>query len=208
MAICTQDMHMWHKEMIEFDDTLSQKGKLHLCYIEYFYAAHLISKDKTEEAKTLIQTIEKNLETISDTTHITARATLIASLYMIRCALSDIEAIYYLPKALLKISDAEKLNENSPYMNIEKGNFYYHLPEILGGDFNKAIQFYNNGIKIFEAQESDLKYNWYYLNAVLWLAKSYEQIGESKEAIRIYRKMKHIAPEFIALDRWIDKNKQ
>jgi len=123
---------------------------------------------------------------------------------------------YYAYSAYLKPMDfisnsyaclqANKLNldsmPESPHTWTERGHMFYHLPFLLGGDKNKAIQCYEKALHYFEQSAESLNCNWYYLNTIVWLAKSYEAIGQMKFAIETYDLLIEKEPNFEAAKRW------
>jgi len=81
------------------------------------------------------------------------------------------------------------------------------MPRIFGGSYSKAAEYFKKAVILMEQKPENLKCNWLYLNAMLWLAKSYEKAGMKQEAKATYAKMYKHEPTFIAAKRWMEKIK-
>jgi tetratricopeptide (TPR) repeat protein len=115
-------------------------------------------------------------------------------------------AIYYLPKSFSIIKTAAENNPQSPYTWAEYGNLEYGYREFLGGNFNDAIVYYKKSLQLFEQQKQNTTCNWYYVNTLLFLAKSYEGNKNYIEANGVYDRILKLIPSYEAINRWKQKN--
>lgn len=115
-------------------------------------------------------------------------------------------AVYYLPKSFSIIKTAAKKNPQSPYVWAEYGNLEYGYSEFLGGNFNNAIGYYKKSLQLFENQKQNTACNWYYVNTLLFLAKSYEGNKNYAEAVSVYDTILKLIPTYEAINRWKQKN--
>ncbi|MDR2962676.1 MAG: hypothetical protein LBU90_03415 [Bacteroidales bacterium] len=117
-------------------------------------------------------------------------------------------AVYYLPKSFSLIKTAVEQSPLSPYAWAEYGNLEYGYREFLGGNFNDAITYYKKSLALFEQQKANTPCNWYYVNTLLFLAKSYEGNKNYKEANVVYDRMLQLIPTYEAILRWKQNNVQ
>ncbi|MDR1761384.1 MAG: hypothetical protein LBR55_02930 [Bacteroidales bacterium] len=119
---------------------------------------------------------------------------------------SPFTAIYYLPKSFSIIKTAVEKSPQSPYVWTEYGNLEYGYREFLGGNFNDAITYYTKALRLFEQQKLNTPCNYYYVNTLLFLAKSYEGNKNYKEANWVYDAILQLIPSYEAIHRWKQKN--
>jgi tetratricopeptide (TPR) repeat protein len=72
----------------------------------------------------------------------------------------------------------------------------------IGGDFDDAVSSFQKAIALMEKKEKNLSCNWYYLNTLLFLAKSYEDGKKFDKANQVYDKILKIRPDYEAIHRW------
>lgn len=77
---------------------------------------------------------------------------------------------------------------------IEMGNYAYHTPSIQGGNISNAIFYYKKALKMIETKKMHQN-NWQYLNTMVWLAISYDKIGQSELAMQVLKTVLEIEPD-------------
>ncbi|HKL68021.1 MAG TPA: tetratricopeptide repeat protein, partial [Bacteroidales bacterium] len=60
---------------------------------------------------------------------------------------------------------------------------------IVGGDKEKAIEYYNKALRVIESDPERLRNNWIYVNTLIVLAQVYEKMGNNTYACSIYEKI-------------------
>lgn len=201
-AICKQDMHLWQQALDKYIVAKDEESQIHYAFLRYFYVAHLIEQHKHDDAEKLIETIEFDVDKLNNSHYKAEIITLQSALQAFRASISTFGSVYYLSKAMQGVSYVDEMKVESAQVAIERGNFYFHFPSMLGGNYQKAIEMYRKGISLFEKSGQNLTENWYYLNAHIWLAKSYENLGKYDDARIIYDKILRKAPQFVAVARW------
>ena len=107
-------------------------------------------------------------------------------------------AVFLGPRSMEHINRAVELDSSNPMAWMEKGNAEYHMPRIFGGSYNKAAQYYKKAINYFEKQH-DGQHTWMYMNALAWLAQSYDKAKEDDQARETYEKILALEPDF----KWV-----
>lgn len=103
---------------------------------------------------------------------------------------------FYGPYGYLSLNSADSLTKSKPYYWTEMGNSKYHVPDFLGRDYVHSAEYYERSIALFEADYSSLECNWYYLNTLLWLGRSYQKGKKVYRAMEVYHKIVDLRPDF------------
>jgi len=110
---------------------------------------------------------------------------------------------YYAGLALLKLSSVDSVVLESPFYWTELGNSKYHVPGYLGRDYQASAEYYEHSISIF-VEMGDTACNWYFLNTLLWLARSYQKGHNVRRSLAVYHDLLSYQPEFDTIQRIID----
>ncbi|MBK8808899.1 MAG: hypothetical protein IPO21_20620 [Bacteroidales bacterium] len=176
---------------------------LFYCNSQYLYIAQLLDSKMEDAAKIEIIKFDNYLKLlyekkISKLNYYTLSSSKFA--YMVASGLSNSISSGY--KIIETANNAYEIDANSPYSLTQKGFVKFYFPGIFGGDFEEANFFFKKAIVTFEENSKPLACNWYYLNTLLFLAKSYEELNKKSEAIKVYEKMLLLAPEYHKIAHW------
>ncbi|MFW5851246.1 MAG: tetratricopeptide repeat protein [Bacteroidota bacterium] len=193
-------------------DTLlgrNYKPELHFkkMIVRHLYIAHLLFYDNTnKEIAQQIQAFKQDIRTLEKLPQYKNSMTAFyATYYGYYAAQRPSMALFYLPRSFSLAKEAIKTNSTSPYSWTEYGNLHYCYALFLHSDFSTAITAFTKAVKLFESEKLDLSCNWYYINSLLFLAKSYEDNKQFAEANKVYDKILNIRPDFSAITRWKHK---
>ena len=117
-------------------------------------------------------------------------------LIAIKMSLNPMKAPFLGMKSLRLIEESIEADANNPAGWVEMGNAKFHMPSVVGGSYKEAVEKYTRAVTLLETEKAELKCNWYYLHALVWLAQSHENNGNIAEAKIIYEKLLMIEPEF------------
>ncbi len=163
----------------------------------YGYIAWLIGVEKEDRAKDYLEEARSYLETLEqDEDYTSYAASLKGAFLAYEIGMNRSKAVWLGPKSMKHINRAVELDGQNPIAWIEKGNAEYHMPRIFGGSYHKAAKYFHRAIRLFENQSSNLQCNWRYLNALAWLAQSYDRAGEPELALQTYQKILEQEPRF------------
>lgn len=207
-----QDVKNWGTFVGEISKELSKNYSHELLFtrmlVRHFYIAQLLfNKGDSKEIDLQMEGMGKDLDALEKLPaykpHCVAFRATLNSYSAIN---SPFTAIYYLPKSFSMIKTAVENNPQSPYVWAEYGNLEYGYREFLGGNFNDAIAYYKKSLQLFEQQKQNTACNWYYVNTLLFLAKSYEGNKSYVEANNVYDRILKLIPSYEAINRWKQKN--
>lgn len=121
---------------------------------------------------------------------------LLSALYGIKMGYSPMQGMFLGSKSNSLVSKAKQLNPNSPFAWKVYANSKYFTPETFGGDLDEAITAYKKSIQLYEATPTQLKNNWFYLDALAFLGQAYVKKNNKEEAIATYEKALKAEPNF------------
>lgn len=180
-----------------FEQAASLGEQFELIEAQYGYIGYCLAKERHKEADKYIYKTQKQLKGILKDHPENARASaLYGALLAMEIGRFPAKAMYLGPRSSSYIEKSKELDPNEPVAWVEQGNFRYHAPGLFGGDKQKALEAFQKAVSLFEARPTRQKNNWMYLHALVWLAKSQEELGQRSRAIATYRKALAFEPEF------------
>lgn len=206
-----QTIGTWGSYITKISSELEKKPNDDLLFkrmmVRHMYIAHLLfNESESKEIDTQLEGMNSDLTELEKKSEYASKCLAFRSAYNAYCAVnSPATALYYLPKSFSFAKDAIAKSPNSPYSWSEYGNLQYCYALFLGGSFADAIHSFTKAIELIEKQQKNVACNWYYIHTLLFLAKSYEDNKQYKEANKIYDKILTIAPQFSAIHRWKHK---
>jgi tetratricopeptide (TPR) repeat protein len=114
-----------------------------------------------------------------------------------KIGLSPMKAVVLGPESMKNIDRAVEMGPGYPQGWIEKGNALFYMPKMFGGSKEKALEAYQEAIRLLETDPEELLNNWMYLNVLTILAQSYEKIDQLENAKITYEKILEIEPGFV-----------
>jgi len=200
-AYVTGEMEPWPEYIDELESIYSDNPSGELLYdiVEayYGYVAYTIGIDKNNEAREYMESAEHYLEKLEEKQAYKASALAFKGAFIaFEIGMNRAKAVYLGPKSMSNINRALELEPENINALIEKGNAEYHMPRIFGGSYRKAAEYFNRAVNTLEETDRNLSCNWKYMNALAWLAQSYEKAGKIDKAENIYQKILEKEPEF------------
>lgn len=203
-----QNMKEWNTFVDELTTEINKKYSAELQFkravVRHLYLAYLLFNDKdSKQIDIQLEGLQKDIEDLEKNEAYRNKVLALKSPYYAYAALNNpITAVYRLPKCFAAAKDAISIDKNSPYSWAEYGNLQYCYSLFIGGNFSDAIKSFQKAITLIENQNQNDKCNWYYLNALLFLAKSYEDNKQFDKANQVYDKILSIRPDYEAIKRW------
>ncbi len=122
---------------------------------------------------------------------------LLASIYMMKIAITPQEAPQLSMKIHSYLDDAVKANVNNPRAYLIRGQMLYNTPEMYGGSVDKAIDLWNNALLLFAGEkEKSFMPDWGLLDTYAWLGQAFTRKGKVEDAKSTYEKALSIEPNF------------
>lgn len=125
-------------------------------------------------------------------------AALLGTIYGIKISNSPMKGMILGPKATNLQQKAIAADSTNPRVWMVYGTMKLNTPAFFGGSVEEAQQAFSKSVTIFETKKSvdPLEPDWGYLDALVWLAKSYEKKEQLQEARAIFNKALNIEPNF------------
>lgn len=163
----------------------------------YGYVAFLIGIEDHEEANEFLDRAEKYLEKLKEQNRYRAEAKAFQGAFIAyEIGMNKAKAVYLGPRSMKNINQALELEPNNHNALIEKGNAEFHMPRMFGGSYEKAAEYFRRAVNSLEQSGNDLSCNWLYMNALAWLAQSYDKAGRIEKAENTYQKILQLEPDF------------
>jgi len=170
--------------------------KLELVNLYYGYIGHLIGKKQYDIAENMIKKGEKIIHQVLQASPRNATAYAFKGSFLgFRMGISKFRTFTLARESIADINKAYALDPQNIQAIIDKGNFLYYTPKILGGDKDEALEFYLRGSRILE-RNRDTNQNWVYLNLLTTIALAYDKTESPKEAKLICEKILRKEPNY------------
>ena len=200
-AYVTGEMEPWPEYIDELEIIYldNPSGELLYDIVEayYGYVAYTIGIDEYDEAREYMKSAEHYLEKLEEKQTYKASALAFKGAFIaFEIGMNRAKAVYLGPKSMSNINRALELDSENINALIERGNAEYHMPRIFGGSYRKAADYFNRAVNALEQSDKNLTCNWMYMNALAWLAQSYEKAGNIDKAENTYQKILEKEPHF------------
>jgi len=163
----------------------------------YGYVAFLIGIEDYEEARKFLDLAEKYQEKLKEQNRFRAEAKAFQGAFIaFEIGMNKAKAVFLGPRSMKSINQALELDPNNHHALIEKGNAEFHMPRMFGGSYEKAAEYFRRAVNSLEQSGESLSCNWLYMNALAWLAQSYDKAGRIEKAENIYQKILNLEPGF------------
>ncbi|MBR7035350.1 MAG: hypothetical protein IKI25_06300 [Bacteroidales bacterium] len=188
----------------EFEKTKSPDVQFKRAVVRHLYLAYLLFNDKnSSQIEVQLEGLGKDIEMLEKTAQYEKIVLALKSPYLAYSALNNpVTAVYRLPMSFSAAKSAISEAENSPYSWAEYGNLQYCYALFIGGSYSDAIQSFQKALSLIEQKGEGTNCNWYYINTLLFLAKSYEDGKQFDKANEVYDKILRIRPDYEAIHRW------
>jgi tetratricopeptide (TPR) repeat protein len=196
------EMYKWEgiiHAMEENTRTITLDQKLELISYYYGNTAHLIHKKQYEKAS---QSCSKGEALIAQLLlqvpqNATAHAYKGAFLGF-RIGISKFKSVILGPESEASINKANELEPHNIQAIVDRANLYFYKPSLFGGDKKQALKLYIQAVHLME-KSKECHQNWFYLNTLTSVAKTYEKLDQDLLSKGVYEKILHLEPNF----RWV-----
>jgi len=175
--------------------------------VRHLYLAYLLfNVPESKQIDVQLEGLKADIDALKKTQKYAKTSLAFESPYLAYSALNNpVTAMYRLPLSFSAAKTAIEEAPESPYSWAEYGNLQYCYALFVGGGFADAISSFQKAISQFEAKGQNTKCNWYYINTLLFLAKSYEDGKQYDKANQVYDKILLLRPDYEAVNRWKHK---
>lgn len=179
----------------EYTKTGGDDLLLELLTLEYGYIGFLVEEEKIKQSKKYLDTAMDHAELLSESSEFAAAAfALKGALFGYQININPGRAMFLGPKSQKNIDKAMELDPDSYFGWIESANSTRDKPAFVGGSPEEALEMFEKGIELLE-EAGAARQNWYYLNAVVSLARTCRMTENENKAFEYYSKFLSIAPD-------------
>ncbi|MFA7081201.1 MAG: hypothetical protein WC135_01185 [Bacteroidales bacterium] len=201
-AYINNDMGVWKKTI---DNMNAQKNKtiereFELLNYEYGYIGFCIGMKKKEEASIYIARGESRINKLmKNKANLGLVHAYKAAFYGFQIGMNKVKAPFLGPKSIEEAKTSIELDKNNYFGYMQFGNIEYYMPAIFGGSKQKALEYYLKSKTIMD--KNNLKQDWIYLNLVVLIAQTYQELNNWNYADAYYKLALKLAPDF----QWVSK---
>lgn len=197
------EMEDWETVIEEMEEKKpnNQESLEELINYQYGFIGWSLSNNQEKQAKKYLELMESNLETFEKKAGETAvyHAYMAAS-HGYKIGLSNWRAPFLGPKSVEHAEKAIEKDSMNFQANTEFGNIWHHMPAVFGGSDEKALNYYQKALQIFENSENELQHKkWLYLNILATTGKLEFDRKNYIQALQFYEKALKIEPRF----KWV-----
>jgi len=193
------DMDKWLvviNEMERTSKTSTKEQKQELISYYYGYIGHLIRNKNYDKAETYIPKGEKLIsEALKEQPSNPTLHAYKASFIGFRITLNKLKAFTLGSESSENLELALKSDPNNIQALVDKGNSLFHMPAIFGGNKTEGLKLFIKAMKIME-QSGKTDQNWFYLNLLTVIGKSYSKLDKLQEAKLVYEKTLRKEPNY------------
>lgn len=207
-SFINQNMKEWNvfidELSAEFSRTKSEEVQFKRMIVRHLYIAYLLFNDnESEQIEIQLEGLNKDIEELSTSATYGKSSLAFKSPYLAYSALNNpVTAVYRLPMSFSAAKTAISEAENSPYSWAEYGNLQYCYARFIGGNYDDAVRSFKKAITLMEKTGVNTSCDWYYINTLLFLAKSYEDGKQYEKANDVYDTLLKLRPDYEAIHRW------
>ena len=179
------------------NEALTNDQELELVSYYYGYVSHLIRNNEYDKALAILPKGDKHIANILKDSPLNPTAhSYKASFLGFRISISKFKAFTLGAESTENIDVALKTDPNNIQALVDKGNSLFHLPGIFGGDKVEAMRLYLKAMKLME-QTGKTEENWFYLNLLTIIGKSYMKLDKLPEAKLSFEKALRKEPDYM-----------
>ncbi len=185
------------QEMQSDPDCDTREGAEEIICGYYGLVGHYLDKKKKDEASDcllhLVPLAKSYVKRYPESMRLLA---LRANITGFRIALSPMKATILAVGMLSDLRSAYNKQPDDPWLKILYGNVFLYMPDMLGGDIEKSIAYYEDARKLFEQNPDEIRENWLYLQLLVTIGLSYEKSGQLEKASEMYAWLMKEYPQY------------
>lgn len=193
------DMADWRNVINEMERMQEQPGSKELLHemlmAQYGYIGYCINENRKKEASRRLDRAQDILKRLRDEDPGNASLMALEGAFLgYEMGINKLKAVVLGPRAKEKIDAAVKKDPGAVRTLLEKANQLNFSPKIVGGDRGEAVEYYKKAIEEMESGRLQQN-NWIYVNTLVVLAATYEEMGDYDNACDAYEKIMGYDPD-------------
>jgi tetratricopeptide (TPR) repeat protein len=183
------------EKQIAYDKTPNNTTRWNLALAQFGLLNATMRNRNEDRFDKYYKVTEEHLEVLMKDANLKADASAVLSgLYGLKMGYSSMMGMVLGPKSSSLIEEAKKTGAESPIVWKVYANSKMFTPALFGGDPDEAMKAYEKCVALFEKNTENLKYNWMYLDALVFQGRAYSAQGQTAKAIATYEKVLKVEP--------------
>ena len=193
-------MAQWIEVINQMDANPSQTTQLQMQTLQYYYGVigHFIDKKQNDKASqalkkadSLLTVVEKKLP--EDPVVFGLKSNFIG----FRIALSPLKATVLFRGMLKNANKAIEGGKDNAFVNVLYANILFYMPNMFGGDNNKALDCYKQALSIMEQTPGETTDNWLYIQTKISVGLVNEKMENFEAAEQQFQQLMEIEPRYM-----------
>lgn len=169
----------------------------YLGYTDYRLATYYRQKKDNTKFRQFIESSEKILRALITDNHTDAESlSLLATVLGIQISLDQKLGPTLGQEAVKLISKALEISPENPRVLLHAGISKLNTPEFFGGSKEKALEYFNQSVNIFEESHKEEAINWGQPDALAWQGIVNTRLDNYDSAISAFKRALQIEPEY------------
>lgn len=185
------------KKMEKDPNCHSDISKIELLGYYYGYIGHLLDIKNKDAAADMIEKADELLDYLMpkypDNTLIMAYS---ANITGYKIAISPLKATILAKGMMTNSKKAISKSPNDATVNILTANIMFYMPDVFGGDTERALKQYHKALDMFDADESLRHNNWMYLQLLVTTGLVEEKLKHYESAKLLYQRVLKLYPDY------------
>lgn len=198
-AYINNRMYQW-KSIIDRMNSLPVKSDellLELVDYQYGYIGYCLGFEKKEEARTYLNSAQKNLNILENNKdYLSVINAYKSAFYGFRIGLNPITAPVNGLKSIDCAKNAIKLDPGHYLGYVQQGNIQFYMPSTFGGSKKEALQHYLKARELLEKEPGFITGNWNYLSLLVVIGQTYTYLKDYSSAQKVYEFILRTEPGF------------
>ena len=200
-AYVLSDMSLWEKTLEEMQSMYNRIPSNALLYdillAQYGLIGYYLATDQKSKARQQLDLADGYADRLSGVPAYQPAAWVFQAAFLaFHINLRPLQAVRLGPRSYRLIDQALEADPGYARVWIEKGNAAFYTPPVFGGDRPGSVGYYQEAIRLFEADLPN-NHRWLYLSALVSLANAQKANGHVEDAIRTLEKALRKEPRFI-----------
>lgn len=193
-------MPKWEPLVDSMERELPRTQENELIILKHYYGLvghYLDKKDKANATIYLDKADDLAAKLIKNDPNNAVLLGLLSNFDGYKIALSPYKAPFLASGMLSNSKKSIAAAPNDPFVMVLYANILFYMPEMIGGDKQKALSYYKNALKKMETDTAYTQDNWLYIQLLTTIGLVYEKLGEYPQAVEQFKKVLALQPDYV-----------
>lgn len=192
-------MDSWAFLVTDMSSVTNPDQKFQFDLLEYYYGliGYYLDIKQNSKAESCLDKAMQLLKKLEKEHPDSAELMAIRSNFIgFQIALSPIKAPILFRSMLVNAKKAIAGGKEDPLVNILYANILFYMPDMFGGDSQKALNHYDRACLLMEQKPGYIENNWLYIQLLTTIGLVNEKLGNFEAAEKAYRKVIDKEPQY------------